>query len=180
MNIVKVKRAIVLIGDGISLEAVMMPNGSFGLTLTSATHAIGYVKSWATNMFTGARPRVLEALTSRGFNVFTDVQKVIIDDPMFKSDLKAKAINLDTFDILLDYAVEQKKPQAVALDRALRRNTLIDLIHEAFHLPERTRKERVESFIKEFARQLSYQDWIDMDREDVQLIEEQLAFVGEL
>lgn len=180
MNIVKAKRAIVLIGDGVSLEALMMPNGEFRLTLTSATHAIGYAKSWATNVFTGTRPKVLEALSSQGFNVFTDVQPVVIDDPAFRSQLKAKAISLDAFDILLDYAVEQRKPKAIALNRALRRNTLIDLMNEAFRLPKRTRKERVECFIKEFARQLTRQDWLDMDREDVAIIEEQLRFVGEI
>jgi hypothetical protein len=179
MNIIKAKRAIVSIGNDFSLEALMMPSGEFRLTLTSATHAIGYVKSWATNVFTGQRPRVLEALSSQGFNVFTDIQQVIIDDPMFKSNLKAKTINLDAFDILLDYAVSQNKPQALALNRALRRNTLVDLMGEAFGLPERTRQERVRSFIKEFARQLTRQDWLDMDKEDVQMIEEQLAFVGE-
>lgn len=179
MNIVKAKRAIVLLGDGLSLEALMMPSGEFRLTLTSATHAIGYAKSWASGVFTGKNSKALKALQANGLNVFSAIEPVVIDDPAFKSNLKAKSIGLDAFDALLDYAVEQRKPQAIALNRALRRNTLIDLMHEAFRLPERTRRERVDSFIKEFARQLTHQDWLDMDREDVFLIEEQLRFVGE-
>lgn len=180
MTIVKAKRAIVLIGDGVSLEALMMPDGEFRLTLTSATRAIGYAKSWASSVFSGANGKAVKALQEQGLSVFTAIEPVVIDDPAFKSQLKAKSISLDVFDALLDYAVESKKPQAIALNRALRRNTLIDLMHEAFRLPERTRQERVECFIKEFARQLTRQDWLEMDRDDVALIEEQLAFVGEL
>jgi len=179
MNIVKAKRAIVLVGDGISLEAIMMPNGSFRLTITSAAQAVGYTQSWLSNAISGRRPAALKGLQDKGFNVISGIVPVSIEDPAFRSNLKAKTIDLDGLDALLDYAVEQGKPQALALNRALRRNTLIDLMHEAFRLPERTRKERVECFIKEFARQLTKQDWLDMDRDDVRMIEDQLAFVGE-
>lgn len=179
MNIVKAKRAIVLIGDGISLEALMMPSGEFRLTTTSVTSAIGFTKSWASNVFTGSRPTVLKALQGMGFNVFTDIEEVVIDDSNFRGTLKAKTIDLDGLDVLLDYAVKQGKPQAIALNRALRRETLIDIIGDAFNLPERTRKERVKNFILEFARQLTREDWLEMDRDDVRMIEEQLRFVGE-
>jgi len=34
-------------------------------------HAIGFTKSWASNVFTGSRSAVLKALQDKGFDVFT-------------------------------------------------------------------------------------------------------------
>jgi len=179
MNIVKAKRAIVLIGDGINLEALMMPSGEFRLTITSAANAVGLTQAWLSNVISGRRPTALKSLQDKGFDCISGIVPVVIDDPLMRKNLKAKTIDLDNFDALVDYGVEVGNPKAKALNRALRRETLIDLIGAAFRLPERTRQERIDHFILEYARQLTREDWLQMDREDVAMIEEQLAFVGE-
>ncbi len=80
----------------------------------------------------------------------------------------------------MDYGVEQKNPKAIALNRALRRVTLIDLIRTEFGYGQMTVEEKRAIFYKTYAASLSYEDWLEMDREDVRMIEEQLRFIGEL
>ena len=176
---IKAKRATIEICSNVQLEALEMPDGEFRLSLTSAAEAVGFTRQWLSLVTTAKRPETVKALEGKGFRR-QHILLTRIEKKGRGGASSVKSISLNDFDAILDYGVEQKNPKAIALNRALRRVTLIDLIRTEFGYGQMTVEEKRAIFYKTYAASLSYEDWLEMDREDIRMIEEQLRFIGEL
>ena len=76
-------------------------------------------------------------------------------------------ISLDDFKHLITYGVIKKKKKAIALQTALTKIALIDFFRDSFNDVPLTTQDRRSLFYKTYAESLSYEDWLEMDREDV-------------
>lgn len=127
-NPVKTQRAIVRFCPGIEVEAFQMPNGSYYVSITTASKAVGYNRNWLTKLLQ-RKGRGFLFLQSMGFTGNVLERKI----PTNYGNQMAKLISIDDFNCLTSYAMLQGKREAAALNLALTKISLHDLFRSAFN-----------------------------------------------
>lgn len=170
-NYIRFERATVDFG-GITVDGCRMPNGEFRVGIVGAAEAIGYERTWLSQVVS-RRPKTLEDMRSLGF-VGCQLEGVV-ENSEKNGNGTAKTISLDDFNKLILYAVTQKKDKAIALMLSLSKMTLLDFFRDAFNERPLTIEEKRELFYKEYAKTI---DWLQEDKDDWQLIIEQQMFLS--
>ncbi|GFZ93607.1 hypothetical protein [Okeania sp. KiyG1] len=172
-NPAKTKRAIVRFCPGIEVEAFQVPNGSYYVSITTASKAVGYNRNW------------LSRSTSRGGNTFKALHRVGFTDlfsevvtPSKGGEQASKLISIDNFASIILYAASKGKKEAIALNMALTKMSLTDFFRDAFGEVPLTMEQKRIAFYKTYAESLSIEDWLAMDREDARIIQESLLFLS--
>ena len=160
----------------VKLEVARDPseNNVFYFTESSASLAIGFAENWLRRTRTKTEGRTMKALSGLGF-------KPVPLEGWFERDGKGKVstnlLTLDQFLLLLLYAASKGKKEAIAIQFALGKMSLIDFCRDAFGQVQETIEQKRARFYADVAKTMN---WLEMDKEDVALIEEQLMFVGEM
>lgn len=178
-----IKRSIE-VTEGITLDALEFPDGSYGFTLTSVAKAIGYSKQWISDVSTLKRNQTVKALEGLGF-IVSAIGQAVIKESNYKGTLNARVINLEQFEAFLDYGVQQGKSQAIALNKAFRRYALLDLLDATFDRPAKSKAEKLDGFkslVKQFYSAIAIEynktgQWLIEDQEDAEQIEDQQRFL---
>ncbi len=84
-----------------------------------------------------------------------------------KGKRESKTISLDDFKHLITYGVIKKKQKAIAFSTALTTIALTDFFRDAFGETQLNIDEKRKLFYQAYAESLSFEDWLEMDREDV-------------
>lgn len=171
-NIIRLERAIVKFCDGLTVDGYRLPNGEFRVGITGASTVLGFAKSWLSQVHT-RQGKALKALQGLGFEGFT-LEGVVSRDDISGSS-KVKTISLNDFALLILYGATQKKKEAIALQLALTKMSLMDFFMEAFGEEPLTMKEKHKLFYKDYGKTIN---WFEEDLHDFNVIEEQLKFLG--
>jgi hypothetical protein len=167
-----IERSQVVFCERVTVDGYRLPDGSFWVSITTASEAVGYSRVWLSqNISRGAN--TFKALVKQGFS-----QNILkLQTPSAGGPQTNKLISLEDFNTLILYATFKGKKEAIALNKALVATSLQDFFRAAFGERPLTIEEKRRIFYKEFAASLSREDWLQMDREDVALIEEQEKFL---
>ncbi len=159
---IKAKRAIIQFCDNQTIEGYRMPNGEYRIGLSSASEALGYSKEWlGRNLKRNGNQ--IKALQDMGFS--GKIEKVATKS--IKGQRESRTITLDDFKHLINYAANKGKKKAIALQSALMEIALSDFFRDAFKEAQLSVDEKRQLFYKAYAESLSFEDWLEMDRQDV-------------
>lgn len=174
-NIIKVKSATVRFCDGLSVDGYELPNGEYAVSITSASEVLGYAKNWlGRNITKGGN--TFKALQGHGFS--GQISEVVT--PSLGGEQASKLISLKDFNRLILFAASKGKTEAIALADALLNMSMVDFFRSEFGYRPLTIEEKRTNFYKAYAASLTRTDWLEMDRIEVMVIDEQLRFVGEV
>lgn len=171
MNIIRVERAKVNFTSDISVDGYRMPNGEFRVGITGAAIALGYDKTWILQVVSRGG-KALEVLQGMGFTGCQLKGKVDREPSHIRGASNVSTISLKDFGILIFYAAQQKKAEAIAIGLALLETTLTDFFKDAFGETLLTIDQKREMMSTSYAQTLN---WILEDRRDI----ESLSLVGD-
>ena len=174
-DISKVRSATIRFCDGLSVDGYQMPDGSYAVSITSASEALGFAKNWLGRSIDRSG-NTFKALQEKGFSGKTE--QVVA--PSLGGDQKAKLITLKDFNRVILFAASKGKDEALALADALLNMSMVDFFRNVFGDRPLTIDEKRQNFYRAYAESLSREDWLEMDRIDVMIIDNHLRFVGEL
>lgn len=171
-NYSKVRTATVFFCDGLSVEGFQLPDGSFGVSITSASTVLGYSKEWLGRSISRGG-NTFKALQGHGFS--GNIEKVAT--PSIGGKQESKLISLKDFNRIILFAASKGKKEAIALADALLNMSMVDFFRNEFGERPLTIEEKRVNFYKAYADSLTRDDWLEMDRIDVKVIDDQLRFV---
>lgn len=174
-NVSKIRTATIYFAEGLTVDGFELPDGSYHLSLSSASKVLGYAPNWL-SLTISRGATTFKALQGKGFS--GNITEAAI--PSIGGIQEAKLISIEDFVRLIRYADSKGKPQAAALADAMINMSMVDFFRDSFGERPLTLAEKRQNFYKAYAASLTRQDWLMMDRQDAAMIEEQLAFVGEL
>jgi len=169
---VKAKRAVVRFCPGIEVEGFELPDGSYYVSITTASEAIGYKKNWLSRNISRSG-NTFKALARNGFTSF--ISEVVT--PSDGGDQVSKLISLEDFSRLILYAASKGKKEAIALNIALIKMSLTDFFRDAFGARSLTIEEKRAAFYKTYVESLSWEDWLNMDRREDKIIWDSYLFL---
>ncbi|NEQ37027.1 MAG: hypothetical protein F6K40_12380 [Okeania sp. SIO3I5] len=161
----KAKRTIVRFCPGIEVEGFEFPDGTYYVSITTASEAIGYNKNWLSRSI-GRSGNTFKAITRAGFTNF--ISEVVT--PSDGGEQASKLISIDDFARLILYAASRGKKEAMALNMALTKMSLTDFFRDAFGARPLTIEEKRAAFYKTYVDSLSREDWLEMDRKEDRII----------
>ena len=167
---IKSQRATIEYVEGISVDGYMMPNGEFRVGMVGASLALGYGRQWLTQVLT-REGKALKALQGIGFTGFSEEIDL---DAINGGGTKATTISLSDWQRLKIYAAQQGKMKAVALLAYQSLSSDADLFTDAFALPRWTVEQKRAMYCAELAKNIN---WLEEDRQEWRVIEEQEAFI---
>ena len=173
-SIITFERAFVKLAGDLAVDGYRSPSGEFRVGMASASVALGYEKSWVSQLVSG-RIKTAGTLSDMGFTGCIIKGKVLRDKKSGSSIVQS--ISLDDFNYLVVYAAGQGKKNAMALVSALARTTLQNLFLIAFDNRVMTVQETTKYFSDDFIKNI---DWLGEDRDDSEAILDHLRFLGEL
>lgn len=165
MDTVKAERKTVVFSEEIKIDGYRMPNGEFRVSVTGASVILGFGKQWLSRVPT-SRPGTLKALQGIGFTGSQLTVKVARETVSGASNVHT--ISLDDFNCLIAYAAMLGKKPAIALQLSLSKIALVDFFRDAFFEIPLTMEEKRNIFYQTYASMFNREDWLNMDREDVQ------------
>ncbi len=175
MSIVRAERKTVRFFDGLSIDGYQMPDGEFRVSLTGASILLGYSKEWLGRAL-GRGGNAVKSLQGLGFS--GNIQNVATRS-IKGGGSEVKCISLDDLNTLLMYALGDRKPQAIALQRALTKMALTDFFRDAFGMRALSIDEKRAQLYEAFAATLTAADWLAWDREDAIAIADHLLALEE-
>lgn len=162
MSIIRFERRTVQFTKNISVDGYQMPDGEFRVGLAGASKALGFADNWISRL-TSREGKTLKALQGMGFTGYQIEGMVARDE---KSGASAvNTISLKDFGVLVIYAVQQSKPQALALNLAFLEMSLNDFFRDAFGEKPLTMEEKRALFYKSYAATIN---WLQEDLADVE------------
>ena len=167
---IKSQRATIEYVEGISVDGYMMPNGEFRVGMVGASLALGYGRQWLTQVLT-REGKALKALQGIGFTGFSEEIDL---DAINGGGTKATTISLSDWQRLKIYAAQQGKMKAVALLAYQSLSSDADLFTDAFALPRWTVEQKRAMYCAELSKNIN---WLEEDRQEWRVIEEQEAFI---
>ncbi|MGD1714872.1 hypothetical protein [Dapis sp. BLCC M172] len=120
-EIVKAKRAIINFCPEIEVEGFELPDGSYYVSITTASEAIGFAKNWLSRNISRSG-NTFKALQVIGFTSL--VSEVVT--PSDGGEQVSKLISIDDFSRMIIYAASKGKKEAIALNMALTKMSLTD------------------------------------------------------
>jgi hypothetical protein len=164
-QLIKAEKAIITFATGVELEAYRMPNGEFRAGLNSASLLVGYSKDWLGKGILRS-DRTAKALQELGFS--QQIEEVTATTNVSNFGVKAKTISLDDLSKVILYAAIQGKKEAIALQLSFTKISLNDFFRDAFNERPLTIEEKRHLFYKTYAASLTKQDWLHMDKQDIE------------
>ncbi|MGK7900399.1 MAG: hypothetical protein AB4352_03100 [Hormoscilla sp.] len=126
--------------------------------------SMSYSDRWIDDLLKFRTPRTAKALQGMGFEGKNE--KVFAQSNQGNS-YQDSTISLDDFNHLITYGAIKGKQKAIALQAALTKLALTDFFRDSFNDVPLTIQEKRALFYKTYAKSLSFEDWLEMDREDV-------------
>lgn len=160
-NITRFDRATVQFTPNISVDGYRTPSGEFRVGMTGASTALGFASNWLSRA-TSRDGKALEALQGMGFTGY-HIEASVARDGKSGASL-VDTISLDDFCVLITYAVQQKKLQAVALNVAFLKIPITDFFRDAFGDDPLSMEEKRLLFYKAYSKAVN---WLSEDRYDV-------------
>ena len=161
---IKAIREKIIFSEELSIDGYKMPDGEYRIGLSSAGLALGYSDRWIDDIVKLRTPRTAKALQGLGFG--GKIEKVFAQSNQGNS-YQDSTISLDDFKHLITYGVIKKKQKAIAFSTALTKIALTDFFRDAFGETQLNIDEKRKLFYQAYAESLSFEDWLEMDREDV-------------
>lgn len=161
---IRAQKATVKFFNGLEVDGYRMPNSEFRVGLEGASKVLGFAPNWLYLTLSRNEGRTLKALRGYGFDAYQIEAKV--ERPQGGTTTVA-TIGLDSFNICIVYAVQQKKKAALALQLALTKMALIDFFRDAFGEEPLSITEKRRLFYETYAATISPEDWRKMDRLDI-------------
>ncbi len=160
---IKAIRATITFSEELSIDGYKMPDGKYRIGLSSASKAIGYSEKWLRQALNRSEATA-KALQDIGFKGnFLEVFRESNQGNSFSE----RTISLDDFKHLITYGVIKGKQKAIAFQSALTKIALTDFFRDAFGETQLNINEKRKLFYQAYAESLSFEDWLEMDREDV-------------
>ncbi|MGD1805831.1 hypothetical protein ACP6PL_10385 [Dapis sp. BLCC M126] len=173
---VKAKRAIISFCPGIEVEGFELPDGSYHVSITTASMAIGFAKNWLSRNISRSG-NTFKALQLIGFTSL--VSEVVT--PSDGGEQLSKLISIDDFSRMIIYAASKGKKEAIALNMALTKMSLTDFFRDAFGARPLTIEEKRKAFYETYVASLGWEGWLIMDRwEDEIILESYLFLTGDM
>ena len=172
-DFINAERGRVKFFDGLEVDGYCKLDGEFRVSITGASILVGYSKEWLGRVLRKGGNTV-KALRELGF---TGQIEKLATRSIRGGGSSAETISLKDFQRIMLYAVQEKKPQAIALQMGLTEMSLTDFFRDAFGMRPLSIDEKRDRLYKAFAETLTAQDWINWDREDFEAIEEHLVFL---
>ena len=169
-NIIRAERTSVKFCEGVEVDGYRLPDGEFRVGKVGAAIAVGYAKNYLTEVEKKS-PKQLKALQDTGF---TGLERIIELDSIGGGGTSANTVSISDFRKLIIFAASKGKPQAVALLNAIVDVGLEDWFRLSFGQIQLTLEEKRDRFYKAYAATI---DWLEEDREDLRMIEEQELFL---
>lgn len=169
MDIIKLEYAKVSLTHNLSVDGYKLPNGDYRVSITGASETLGFNKNWLSRV-TATEGKPLKVLQSMGFTGYRIDGRISRSDKSGASSVST--ISLNDFKILIVYAAQQDKPEAIALNAALIQTALTDFFKDAFGEAPLTIDQKREMMSTSYAQTLN---WILEDRRDI----ESLSLVGD-
>ena len=161
-NIIKFERATVQFTPNIAVDGYRTPSGEFRVGMAGASNALGFAPNWLSRVTT-RDGKALKALQGMGFTGY-QLQSSVARDGKSGASL-VDTISLDDFCVLITYAVQQKKLEAIALNVAFLKIPVTDFFRDAFGVRQMTMDEKRRLFCEAFAKTVN---WLQEDRYDVE------------
>jgi hypothetical protein len=129
----KAIRKQVHFASSVAIDAyLVLETNEFRVGMTGASTSLGYGEKWFSNVSL-RRGDTLKALTAMGLSGSS--LEVTISN--HRGSTIAKTISLADYNVLIDYAMEDGKKQAIALNRALRQNDLNNRLCREFGVAQK-------------------------------------------
>ena len=171
MNIIKAERATFEYVEGIKVDFYKLPSGEYRIGLASASIALGFASNWL-DRATSREKRTLKTLQGIGY---TNVPIQVKLDAINGGGTSAKTISIADFQILKIYAVQKGKQEAIKLLSFNALNSDLDIAADLFQEKRLSYEEKRAIWYKELAATIN---WLEDDRHEWQLIQEQELFLG--
>lgn len=120
-NTSNIEKAQVVFCEGVTVDGYRLPDGSFRVSITTASEAVEYRRAW------------LSENISRGANTFKTLQGLGFSQDILEvrtesnaGPRQTKLISLEDFNTLILYATFKGKKEAIALNKALVATSLQD------------------------------------------------------
>ena len=152
-SVAKIRTATVFFCDGLSVEGFQLPDGSFYVSITSASTILGYSKEWLGRAISRGG-NTFKALQSKGFS--GTIEKVAT--PSIGGVQESKLISLKDFNRIILFAASKGKKEAIALADALLNMSMVDFFRDQFGERPLTIDEKRTNFYKSFAESLTRND----------------------
>ena len=169
-NTTRAERSTIKFCEGVEVDGYRMPNGDFRVGKVGASVAVGYAKNYLTEVEKKS-PKQLKALRDAGF---TGLEEFVELDHVRGGGTTASTLNLPDFRKLILFAASKGKPQAVALLNAILDTGLEDWFRLSFGQEQLTLEEKRDRFYRSYAATIN---WLEEDRQEWRVIEEQEAFI---
>ena len=166
MDITRFQRTTVHFTSEVSVEGYKSLDGEYRVSLSSASEAVGYEKTWVSQMVR-KQTKTLKALQGLGFTGGIEEGQIAERSSGISGASVVKTISLDDFSFLIIYAAAKGKPPAIALNRALVKMSLYDFFCNAFGDRLLTFEEKLEIFYKAYAETI---DWLADDRLEIEAL----------
>lgn len=165
------ERATVSFAPGLEVDGYRLPSGEFRVGMVGASTLLGFSKEWLGRVGK-TNNKTLKALQDIGFKGLQESGEVFGQTGY----QKVSTISLDDFSLLIIYATTQNKKEAIALQVALTKASLVDFFRDAFgQIPLTIEEKRIE-FSQSYLQSL---DWLEENRLDWAVIEDQEKFLAE-
>lgn len=129
---IKAIRKTIEFSSTIKVDGYLIPPNEFRIGVTGASTSLGYSKQWLTTVHTRGG-KTLELLHSIGY----DGSRINAEVTRVQGGVAiAQTISLSDYNILIEYAVDDRKKQAKALSRALREVSLDTRLRREFGIQE--------------------------------------------
>ena len=160
-NTIKFERATVQFTPNIAVDGYRTPAGEFRVGMVGASKALGFTDGWLLKLVT-RDGKALKALRSIGYEG-NQLEASVSRDQGGAS--LVNTISLDDFCVLITYAVQQQKLQAIALNVAFLKIPVTDFFRDAFGEGQLTMEEKRRMFYEAFTKTIN---WLRDDRYDVE------------
>ena len=161
-NTTRFERAIVRFTPGLSVDGYKMPDGEFRVGTAGASRLVGFSDNWLSRL-TSRGGKTLKALQGMGF---TGYQK---EGSVARSDVSGASlvntISLNDFCVLVTYAVQEKKIEAIALNIAFLQIPVTDFFRDAFGEKRLSIEEVRAKFCAAYSQTIN---WLQEDRYEIE------------
>jgi len=166
---IKAQRKTIKFCPSVDVEGFLLPDGEFRVGKSSASLALGYQKDYLSRLPKKSEKQ-FKALLGEGY---AD-SPVSVEVDIERGSVRSETISLNDFEAFIFFSAYRGKKEAIAIQRAITRTGLEDWFRLSFGQQQLTLEEKRDRFYKSYAATIN---WLEEDRKDWRVIEEQEMFL---
>lgn len=166
---IKAQRAAVRFCSSVEVDGFLLPDGEFRVGKSSASLALGHHQDYLSRLPKKSEKQ-FKALLGEGYTN----SPIPVEFNIERGSVRSETISLDDFEAFMFFSALRGKKEAIAIQRAISRTGLEDWFRLSFGQEQLTLEEKRERFYKSYAATIN---WLEEDRQEWRVIEEQEAFI---